>query len=173
MCWVLTISLDPFPTGRGVYTAFSLLGTVASLELFVLSPLQLYTTMPSKVPLCPLFLPPGRAPSVPLCRGGPEAQRSGQLARDLTMNGWWSLDFETGSLMSRVIFYNAAEKQFQLPEWVVPPFSQAPLPSPLPEGMEHGHYPGVPLPKADTLRNLWSSKQPWALPASRQPGHCA
>lgn len=155
----------PYWLRRSLYSLFPsrdsrLPGAICS------QPFATYTTVPSKVPLCPLLLPPGRAPSVPLCRGGPEAQRSGQLARDLTMNGWWSLDFESRSLMSRVIFYKAAEKQFQLPEWVVPPFSQAPLPSPLPEGMEHGHYPGVPLPKAGSLRNLWSSKQPWALPAS-------
>lgn len=44
--------------------------------------------------------------------------------------------------MSRIIFYNAAKKQFQPPEWAVPSFSQVPLPSPLTgeegrQGMDH------------------------------------
>lgn len=39
MCWVLKISLDPFPIGRRVLLSLFFLGTVAPVEPFVLSPL--------------------------------------------------------------------------------------------------------------------------------------
>lgn len=55
--------------------------------------------------------------------------------------------------MSRIIFYHAAKKQFQPPEWAVPSFSQVPLPSPLTgeggrQGMDHRALSWGPPPQS-------------------------
>lgn len=99
-----------------------------------------------------------------LCRG--EDRRGVASWPDLPGSGWWSLDFETRSMRSRVIFYNVAEKQAPLSERAVPPFSWGPSSFSQKEKKRTRHGP------PDTILGFPSASK-LALPASLPPDHRA